>query len=419
MSGRDQIQELRELGIGGTIFRASWELRARSGLLGRPGPAPPRLPSDSGVVSDWTRRLPFADPLAVAEAMRGRLPPGAEQSLLDEAREAGHGRIRCFGRWTADFGDPVDWHRNPANGERWPADVPWPRALRDEPRVGEVKLTWEAARFPHAYTMARAGAFSPPAAAELGEALLAQIERFIRENPYARGLHWFSGQEIALRLMAWVFALDALLSRGALAPQASRLVGDALLAGAAHIERHLAYAEKAVYNNHLIAEALALYLVGTFLPEAEPAAGWRRRGREILEEQAERQFYADGAYILQSHNYERGALLYLLWAGALARAGEIAPPDRGPPRSSAGSTSWSPTRTRRTDRCPTSAPTTDRCRASSRPRLSPIFVPCSSSRAWPRAESVSTRLVPGTRRRRGSWARLHSKPPFGHPPADP
>jgi hypothetical protein len=321
VSGRDQLQELRELGISGTIFRASWELRARAGILGQPGPAPPRLSPGSPEARDWSRRLPFADPRAVAAAMRERLPEGAVRELLEEAQAASRGRIRCFGSKTADFGDPIDWHRNPGNGERWPSDVPWPSALRDEPRVGEVKLTWEAARFPHAYVMARAAAFSPAAAPELRAALLGQIESFLRHNPYARGLHWFSGQEIALRLMAWVFALDTLLSRGDRGPEASVLVGDGLLAGATHIERHIAYAEKAVYNNHLIAEALALYMVGTLLPDTPGAARWRRRGRDILEEQADRQFYADGAYILQSHNYERGALLYLLWAGAVARAG--------------------------------------------------------------------------------------------------
>jgi asparagine synthase (glutamine-hydrolysing) len=169
--------------------------------------------------------------------------------------------------------------------------------------------------------MARAAAFSPDAARPLASALLAQMESFIHDNPYAQGIHWFSGQEIALRLMAWVFALDTLLSRSTDAEPASLLVANALLAGATHIERHLEYAEKAVYNNHLIAEALALYLVGTFLPEAPRAQQWRLRGRAILEAQAERQFYEDGAYILQSHNYERGALLYLLWAGAVAKSG--------------------------------------------------------------------------------------------------
>jgi asparagine synthase (glutamine-hydrolysing) len=280
---------------------------------------------ERAAAEDWTRRLPFADPRAVSAVLRVRIAVGDLAALAAEAADAGRGRIRCFGRWPADFGDPVDWRLNPVTGERWPADVPWTSALADEARVGDVKLSWEAARFPHAYLMARAAAFAPGDAVGLGERLLDQMEAFARANPPGRGIHWFSGQEIAVRLLAWTFALDVLLSRGPRAERAAALVAEGLLLGAAFVERHLAYAEKAVYNNHLLAEALLLYLAGTLLPAAPRAAPWRERGRAILEAQAERQFYEDGAYILQSHNYARGALVYLLWACLVARAGGEGP----------------------------------------------------------------------------------------------
>ncbi|MBK8697867.1 MAG: alginate lyase family protein [Deltaproteobacteria bacterium] len=72
-----------------------------------------------------------------------------------------------------------------------------------------------------------------------------------------------------------------------------------------HTEHEIAYAERAVYNNHLIAEALGLFLVAWMRPDRPESRRWRRRGLALLDEQAERQVYPDGGYINLSHNYHR------------------------------------------------------------------------------------------------------------------
>ena len=97
------------------------------------------------------RRLPFTAP----GEMRGLFsPPG----LTEEAAAASRGRIVCFSKWVADYGNPIDWHRDPTNGHRWMANAHWSQVLAGSDG-SEVKLTWEAARFPQAYAMARAAAF--------------------------------------------------------------------------------------------------------------------------------------------------------------------------------------------------------------------------------------------------------------------
>ena len=161
----------------------------------------------------WTAHLPFADPISVADSVRDRIAPAALEKLLRTAERASRGEIECFGRWTANFGDPIDWHRNPLNGARWEATAPWRRALAAQEHVGDVKLSWEVARFPHAYHMARSAAFFPEAAPQLARALAAQIRDFITANPYGFGIHWASGQEVAFRLLAWLFTADTLLTR--------------------------------------------------------------------------------------------------------------------------------------------------------------------------------------------------------------
>jgi hypothetical protein len=328
---RDLLQEVRELGLRGTAFRIGWELKVRTGIASRLRSPPLRL---EGLTDrrqhpplDWTLRLPFPDRVAVASAMSDRVSAPAAERLLDQARRAARGRIVCFGRWEGDYGDPIDWHLNPTNGQRWNPGSYWTHALDDEDEVGDVKLTWEVARFPHAYAMARAATYFPDAAEELAARLLVQLEAFTAQNPFGRGIHWTSGQEIAFRLMAWIFAFDVLLARFDSSRAASTLLADALLAGATHIERHVDYARRAVYNNHLLSEAVALLMVGALFPGSKPGEGWWRLGSELLCEAAERQFYEDGAYIQQSHNYHRVALQDLLWAWVFAGVLGERPPE--------------------------------------------------------------------------------------------
>ncbi|MGC3999854.1 MAG: asparagine synthase (glutamine-hydrolyzing) [Anaeromyxobacter sp.] len=311
------LRELRELGPGGLAFRLKWEAKLRSGLLAR-GEAPltPLAPANTPETAALTGRLPF-QAQAVASLMRDRMPAADRARLVETAERAALGEIRAFGRWDAFYGRPPDWHLNPVNGRRWPANRHWSKVLRDERRVGDIKLSWEIGRFPHAYAIARAGTHAGPRP-DLQAALADQLVRFEAENPFPLGAHWASGQEIAFRLMAWLFALGASGPDGAVG-SAGPLIARALHGGAAFIERHLEYTLKAVYNNHLLSEALALLLAGELLPTAPDAERWRDRGLALLTGQADRQFYEDGGYIQQSHNYERVALQDYLWATALLR----------------------------------------------------------------------------------------------------
>jgi len=311
---RDALQELVELGPRGTLFRVGWELRGRTGVSMTAKGAPMPETGD-----DWTYRLQLEDPIALARAMRPRIPAADLERLRNRADLAVTGRIRCFGRWFADFGNPIHWHRSPITGEAWDSTTAWFRALGDE-RPGDVKYAWEVARFPHAYELARAATFFPERAERYATLLAMQFDHFIESNPVGFGIHWASGQEVGFRLLAWVFALDVLLLRTRSGASAERRVAAALVDGARHIEQHLDYARIAVYNNHLLSEAVALFAVGVLQQDDPDAARWRDVGRRILDEEAERQFYEDGGYIQQSHNYHRVALQDYLWAYTFARS---------------------------------------------------------------------------------------------------
>jgi hypothetical protein len=322
---RDSLQELRELGAAGVAFRLRWELGLRSGWVARSERPPEPWPGLAAAGGTLIPRLPFAAAHDVRSAMAGRIGAPALAALGARAREAAHGRIRCFGRWSADFGDPIDWHLNPSEGRRWDPDTHWSAILADTGRVGDVKLTWEVGRFPHAYELARAAALGAMPPAEAASALASQVAGFLLHNPYGRGVHWASGQETVIRLAAWAFAASTLREEPCLRP-ALPGVARHLYEGAVHLERYLDYARKAVTNNHLVSEAFGLYQAGALLPGSPRSRRWIDLGIELLTEQADRQFHADGGYLMHSHNYQRAALqTYLLAAALRRRAGQGVP----------------------------------------------------------------------------------------------
>jgi heparinase II/III-like protein len=324
---RDAFQEMAELGLGGLAFRVCWETKVRAGIaaaLEHAPPAPP--PGTMPAAGALAARLPF-DAAGVREVMRGRLGDAERSRLARLASWGAEGRVLAFGRALADYGSPPDWYLNPWTGRRFTPDRHWSRALAEGGRVGDPKLTWELGRFPHAYAMARASAHDAAAAEVLAEALARQVASFGQAAPFAQGLHWASGQEVVIRALAWLFALGAFGPRSPFA-EAAPAIAHALREAAVHVERHLGYTRKAVYNNHLVTEALGLFTAGILLPDVPGAARWREEGKALLVEQARRQFYADGGYIQLSHNYERVALQIYLWAVALLRrTGEPVPPE--------------------------------------------------------------------------------------------
>ncbi len=273
--------------------------------------------SQEADVSDWQAVLPFASPDLVRQwAVENSVDI---VSLRDQAQRAANGEILCFGRWYADFKSPIQWQLNPRNGQEWLSTVHWSQALASAPSVGDVKLTWEVARFTHAYAMARCAAVDRSLATTLGMALKSQIESFIRNNPICQGIHWFSGLEIALRGMAWTFASHVFSELKVWHHDTLQALASHLVAAAEHVERYLSFARYAAYNDHLLGEAFYLYLVGNLVKTAPRAKHWRELGRSILTAEADKQFYPDGSYLMLSHNYHRDACQIYLWAISLTR----------------------------------------------------------------------------------------------------
>lgn len=241
----------------------------------------------------------------------GRLPAividrAALSLVSDDVRQAwrtvapssdGPGIYRALGHaFTISKG--IDWHRDPVSGLRWPDDVYcFAIPYRHDRERGDVKLVWELNRLQFVPVIAALAVIDGDE--QLAQSALDLIDSWIDANPPFRGVNWVSGIELALRVVAITLTVG-LLGERRVGARLSRKIASCLAAHAYWLQRYPSKHSSA--NNHLIAEAAALFVLGTLWPDAglgEAAA----EGRRILIEEAFRQIHDDGVGAEQSPTY--------------------------------------------------------------------------------------------------------------------
>jgi asparagine synthase (glutamine-hydrolysing) len=319
---------LRHAGPGWVAYRAGYGLGRRLGWLEHRMPAAewsrwslarvaPGMTADrlAAALEDASARF-FVSP-ARRERSRAALerivPAAARHAVVDELAETRHGAQRFFSGDPVAVGWPPAWHRHPATGEEWPR-VHWTRLPDFGPT--DVKWLWELGRFGIAWTAVRAWWLTGDDRHAV--TFWDLVESWRSANPPNRGVHWMCGQECALRALAWCFGLFGLLDAPATTPERVTTLVEMLAAHGDRIEANLGYAVSQK-NNHAINEALGLWTIGTVFPFLAAARRWEAKGRDVLEREAVRQVYDDGAYVQHSVNYHRLVLQSYAWALTLGR----------------------------------------------------------------------------------------------------
>jgi hypothetical protein len=134
-----------------------------------------------------------------------------------------------------------------------------------------------------------------------------------------------SGQEVAIRLMALVWAGQVFGASSESTNGRMEKLTEAIAAHAERIPPTLIYA-RAQNNNHLISEAAGLYTAALALPDHPRAEAWREEGWKWLDRAFKKQIYTDGSYVQHSANYHRLMLQVALWVWTLAN---LSPARRG------------------------------------------------------------------------------------------
>ncbi|HEY7547534.1 MAG TPA: alginate lyase family protein, partial [Blastocatellia bacterium] len=238
-----------------------------------------------------------------------------QRAIIARAERAMAGRFDLLGFAELNFGNPPDWLLEPVSGKRAPL-VHWSRVDYLDPRVaGDKKITWELNRHQHFVTLGQA--YWLTGDERYLKAFISQAVSWMDANPVGFGINWASSLELAFRSVSWLWALHLFADSLPASRVALRLLKH-LISHGQHIESYLSSYFSP--NTHLTGEALALFYLGTALPELRRAEEWRRLGLSVLLDQMSRQVCDDGVYFEQSTYYHRYTADFYTHLLILARA---------------------------------------------------------------------------------------------------
>jgi hypothetical protein len=293
------IKAARQLGIPSLLDYARYQIGLRSGYYRWKSTQPNNdAPGSIHAVFE----LPSQESLQAVLGDRAR-------DLIQQADEVSAGKVRLFGN------PPVPLQLVP------PGELAhWTYYAKNKLPGGEedIKLIWEPARFGWAFILGRAYILT-------GNEIYARTfwehtETFLSANPAYLGPNWYSGQEAALRLFAFVFAGQVFAPSSHSSTARQDHLRNSIAEHAARLPLTLVYA-KAQNNNHLLTEAAALYTAGLALPEHPQARRWKDIGWGCFNRAIQAQISGDGAYIQYSTNYHRLMLQTILWVASLSDLG--------------------------------------------------------------------------------------------------
>ncbi len=231
------------------------------------------------------------------------------------AEQMRQGRFQALGMTWPKTDDPPNWHMDPHTKTVWPSrpycfDVPY----RYAPERGDIKFVFELNRLQYLQPMAALAAIEDDD--ELADLVVAHIDSWIAANPTFRGVNWISGIELALRVVS-LLIITTLIGDRAFSAEFIQRLHICLAAHGYWLARYPSRFSSA--NNHRIAEAGALYLLGRLVPTLTAADEWANYGKNVLEDELALQFHDDGVGAEQSPTY---AAFSLEWCVLCATIGE-------------------------------------------------------------------------------------------------
>lgn len=231
-------------------------------------------------------------PTGLDESALAGMPAKATRDVMAAADELLSGRWRILGALRTDMADP-DWFVDPLSGRQAPKDDYCFRIdHRAEVVTGNVKQLWELSRLQHVTVLACAFALSGDE--RYAELAARHLRSWWSANPFLSGVHWTSGIEVGLRLIAWVWT-RRLLDRWAAVHELFEDNDEALTQIWCH-QRYLSSFRSrwSSANNHVIAEAAGQLVAGLAFPWFKESSAWAATAAELLEAELERNTFASG-----------------------------------------------------------------------------------------------------------------------------
>jgi hypothetical protein len=263
----------------------------------------PRFRLTDIAVGEWTQ----AAALPEEAAWLARLLPRAE-------RVAAH-RLSYFELEDRHLGEPIDWNRDHASGIAAPLGFAAGIDYRDFSATGDAKHVWEPNRHQHLVVLGRA--YRASGDLRYASAVVEQLESWLKQCPYPRGMNWRSPLELAIRLINWAWTIDLVFESGLVTGAFLQRLLDSVFLHVRDITRK--YSRGSSANNHRIGEAAGVLVASTYFGEAVCGPSRAEAAHRILEQEVRTQTHADGCNREQALGYHGFVLEFLLVAGLAAR----------------------------------------------------------------------------------------------------
>ena len=255
-----------------------------------------------------------------AGAAQAKLFPEETQKLISDAQRIAETHSwPLLGIGELNFGEQIDWHRDPLSQFHWPleyyADL---NLFRND--GSDARVLWELNRLAHFITLARAYAVTRDEI--FAREFFAQLESWYSQNPYGRGVNWTCAMEVALRATNLLAAFEIFRHSSELDEQKLALMLAMFDQHGTFIREHLEFSHIAT-SNHYLSDVVGLVWLGMMLPELEPATEWREFGLREVRREMDKQVLADGADFESSTGYHRFVLELFLYTFILCRANKF------------------------------------------------------------------------------------------------
>lgn len=259
---------------------------------------------------------------------------GARPALVTEERGENHGfgdwakvliaqadricrnRLSIFDLEDHDLGPEIDWNFEYSAKKKAPMGFAPRIDYRDYTVTGDARVVWEPNR--HHHLVVLGWAYRLTGNKRYAEKVVEQIDGWITQCPFGRGMNWRSPLELAIRLINWVWAFDLIAPSGVLTRERwSRFLPV--------VYRHLwdiqrKYSCYSSANNHLIGEAAGVFIGSHYFAGLKNVAAWTAKSQAILTREIVRQTYDDGGNREQTLGYHLFATEFFLLTGVVGRA---------------------------------------------------------------------------------------------------
>lgn len=302
---------LRSKSLRYILFRSSYELERKTGLLAKKYPTvlkPVTIPS----LNDWREKgcgwyFQDRDTLTVPRVKSSQLKEEMEHILK--------GDVLFFSKTWKSLGLDYDWVANPETCYHYDAKQHWTKVNDFSKEAGDIKFVWEKSRFSWLLTVCR---YDYHFDEDHAEFVFSQILDWIDKNPLNCGPNYKCSQETSIRINNWLFALNFYKHSEALTEDRWEKIMTSIYWQTDHVMKNINFSRIAVRNNHAITETLTLYLMGMMFPMMKGAAVWKKKGKRWFEQEIDYQIEDDGTFIQDSMNYHRVVIQLLTYAIALA-----------------------------------------------------------------------------------------------------